>query len=1069
MYTFQYKHGDRPLDGFTIQRAAGRGGFGEVYYAVSDSGREVALKAVMGYEQIELRGISQCMNLKNPHLVSIFDVKYNDLGRPFVIMEYVAGPSLRQLLDESPAGLGPQKTAFFLREIGKGLTFLHECGIVHRDLKPGNIFYENGYVKIGDYGLSKAISPTQHSGQTVTVGTVHYMAPEVGAGKYDRSIDIYALGACLYEMLTGTVPFLGASPSEILMKHLSAEPDVSGIPEPFATVIKKAMAKDPAQRYPSVQEMVEAVFGAEHVRMSVSHFSPDDLTVVAGRVAQKAAAAAEAAGGAAIKDGFFAGVIAAKRGGSSSVIGVGTPPKAHTDVWSRFGDAMDRFGDRMENVGVRIEARFGNRADAVAAPDAASAPIVDPLSKQARNMLAFTASLVVALAAGFVSVNARSRSPLPVSLFVFTAIWGQTLGMMLAWKRLLPHLSNESRGVKRIAAASIIAATTLIAAAIPAWIVIVFRNDIGITTWVAMIVPLVLVDTQKWLAPNRRERIAFWQAIGTGFFGFVLAQILHGDHLLAMATLIGTCLLAQVLSPWSPQLAQGPRSPRKPTADRNPAAQRPAGENVRQSPVRPPIIVAGAPHAPIAPLGYSLGTSFARPRKPVPSWARVAWMAGTIVCLTIGLMLLIAAGTLRWQRDEDVVQVAFGVPLLVLAAFCLWRSFVTTYWSVASHLIRPLFMVLMLGTLIGSSIILGNMRGLRDDESMICVFFIVFPAILFLTVLAAPRLLAAQEARPVIPSGVSPHKRLWAALLTAPLMLGISGLHRFYVGKIGTGIVWLLTCGLFGVGQIIDLILILSGRFKDAEGRVLLRWEDEEIVAAPQQVGAAAQIPVMPTMPAPGSDAFGEPCPPQVVPIVVSAKALARDSIEAMRARINERRERRVSSGGPMAAVASLLILASLLLAIGLAIDVPAMFQAGIPDPSIARDIERKLGYDGWPDLLRRVGGGVCMLLMVLGVAAMLFARRRAGFLHMARGLIGAGGLLFATVPIYVAFAKHDPWPTIATEIQQKHAPGLAIETALAHFNQGIPYLAGGIFLASIILLSWQHHRPAVAIEAKGS
>src|SRR5437762_8456050 len=328
MYSFQYKHGDRPLEGYTIQRAAGRGGFGEVYYAVSDSGREVALKAIMGYEQIELRGISQCMNLKNPHLVTIFDVKTNDQSRPFVIMEYVAGPSLRQLLDESPAGIGRQKTAFFLLEIGKGLTFLHECGIVHRDLKPGNIFYENGHVKIGDYGLSKAISPPQHSGQTITVGTVHYMAPEIGVGKYDRSIDIYALGACLYEMLTGTVPFLGASPSEILMKHLSAEPDVSSIPEPFATVIKKSMAKDPAQRYASVQEMVEAVFGAEHVRMSVSHFSPDDLTMVAGRVAQKAAVGAGV--GAAIGGGEGGGE-------SSSVIGGGQPAR-HGDVLSRFGD-----------------------------------------------------------------------------------------------------------------------------------------------------------------------------------------------------------------------------------------------------------------------------------------------------------------------------------------------------------------------------------------------------------------------------------------------------------------------------------------------------------------------------------------------------------------------------------------------------------------------------------------------------------------------------------------------------------------------------------------------------------
>src|SRR5205809_5276445 len=289
MWSFQYKHGDRPLEGFTIQRAAGRGGFGEVYYAISDSGREVALKAVLGYEQIELRGVSQCMNLKSPHLVTIFDVRHNADDVPFVIMEYVNGPSLRELIDQQPAGLGIQKAAFFLREIGKGLTFLHDCGIVHRDLKPGNIFFENGYVKIGDYGLSKAISTSQHSGQTVTVGTVHYMAPEVGAGKYDRSIDIYALGACLYEMLTGTPPFIGASATEILIKHIQAEPDCTGLPEPFCTVVKKAMAKDPAQRYQSVQEMVEAVFGAEHVRMSVSHFSPEDLSVVAGRVAQKVA------------------------------------------------------------------------------------------------------------------------------------------------------------------------------------------------------------------------------------------------------------------------------------------------------------------------------------------------------------------------------------------------------------------------------------------------------------------------------------------------------------------------------------------------------------------------------------------------------------------------------------------------------------------------------------------------------------------------------------------------------------------------------------------------------------
>src|SRR3954464_14139592 len=89
MRGYRYKHGDRPLEGYTVQRAAGRGAFGEVYYALSDSGREVALKVVQAYEQVELRGIGQCMNLKSPHLVSVFDVREGESGQPVVIMEYV--------------------------------------------------------------------------------------------------------------------------------------------------------------------------------------------------------------------------------------------------------------------------------------------------------------------------------------------------------------------------------------------------------------------------------------------------------------------------------------------------------------------------------------------------------------------------------------------------------------------------------------------------------------------------------------------------------------------------------------------------------------------------------------------------------------------------------------------------------------------------------------------------------------------------------------------------------------------------------------------------------------------
>ncbi len=254
--SFIYRHGDRPLEGYTILRGIGRGGFGEVYFALSDGGREVALKVIQQNVDVELRGVRHCMNLKSPHLISIFDVKRNGNGVPFVIMEYVAGTSLRDILREHSGGLSGDRATYLVREIGRGLDYLHERGIVHRDLKPENIFWEDGYVKIGDYGLSKYISVSRQSGQTISVGTVHYMAPEIGSGNYHRGIDIYALGVIFYELLTGQVPYNGDSMAEILMKHLTSKPDLDKVDEVFRPVIAKALAKKPEERYGRVDEMI---------------------------------------------------------------------------------------------------------------------------------------------------------------------------------------------------------------------------------------------------------------------------------------------------------------------------------------------------------------------------------------------------------------------------------------------------------------------------------------------------------------------------------------------------------------------------------------------------------------------------------------------------------------------------------------------------------------------------------------------------------------------------------------------------------------------------------------------
>ena len=139
------------------------------------------------------------------------------------------------------------------------MAYLHDRGIVHRDLKPGNIFCDEGVVKVGDYGLSKFISCSRRSGHTESIGTVHYMAPEVANGRYGKEIDVYALGVILYELLTGRVPFEGESIGEVLMKHLTAKPDVSMLPEPYRGVVARALEKDPALRFRSAAEMLAAL------------------------------------------------------------------------------------------------------------------------------------------------------------------------------------------------------------------------------------------------------------------------------------------------------------------------------------------------------------------------------------------------------------------------------------------------------------------------------------------------------------------------------------------------------------------------------------------------------------------------------------------------------------------------------------------------------------------------------------------------------------------------------------------------------------------------------------------
>lgn len=255
---FTYASGAKPLPGCTIKHSIGKGSFGEVYFGLSDGGKEVALKLIRDNLEVELRGIAQCLNLKHPNLVHIYDLRTDQQGDHWLIMEYVEGESLRAILDRHPNGVAPELAVQWFGGLAEGVQHLHDHGIVHRDLKPGNIFLEKGRIKVGDYSLCKLIG-SQRAGQTQSVGTVLYMAPEISTGNYNRQVDIYAAGIILYEMLTGHVPFDGDSAGEILMKHLTSMPDLTKVPSPFVPILAQALHKNPIHRFSTIHEMARKV------------------------------------------------------------------------------------------------------------------------------------------------------------------------------------------------------------------------------------------------------------------------------------------------------------------------------------------------------------------------------------------------------------------------------------------------------------------------------------------------------------------------------------------------------------------------------------------------------------------------------------------------------------------------------------------------------------------------------------------------------------------------------------------------------------------------------------------
>jgi serine/threonine-protein kinase len=251
----------------------GSGGMADVWRAHdTELGRDIALKVLhenfaRDREFVERfrREASAAAGLQHPNVVSVFDRgEYEDTY--FIAMELVDGSSLRDLINR---GLEPSEAVEVARQVLAAAAFAHSKGIVHRDLKPLNVLIDReGRIRVTDFGIARA------GGSEITrtgsvMGTAQYISPEQAQGmEVTGASDIYSVGIILFEMLTGRVPFDGDNAVAIAMKQVAEQPPAPSsinpsVPPALDQIVLRALAKDPAQRFASAQEMIAALDSAE--------------------------------------------------------------------------------------------------------------------------------------------------------------------------------------------------------------------------------------------------------------------------------------------------------------------------------------------------------------------------------------------------------------------------------------------------------------------------------------------------------------------------------------------------------------------------------------------------------------------------------------------------------------------------------------------------------------------------------------------------------------------------------------------------------------------------------------
>ncbi|MDX2262294.1 MAG: serine/threonine-protein kinase [Gemmatimonadales bacterium] len=301
--------------GFTLEHELGGGGMSTVYRARDTAlSRNVVVKvlpaelaAAVSVERFK-REILVSAALQHPHIVPVLSAGEVD-GLPYFVMPFIDGESLRSRLARGPLAI--REAVAILKDVARALSYAHTNDVVHRDIKPDNILLTGGSAVVTDFGVAKALSVSQASRRTghisgahaaamtasgIAIGTPAYMAPEQAAGDphTDHRADLYALGIVAWEMLTGTAPYHGYSPQQVMAAHVTqAPPPVASrrydVPRAFAALIDHLLQKEPRNRPRFAADVIRAleepaVLSGEFVATPVAGWRRHGRVLVIGAV-----------------------------------------------------------------------------------------------------------------------------------------------------------------------------------------------------------------------------------------------------------------------------------------------------------------------------------------------------------------------------------------------------------------------------------------------------------------------------------------------------------------------------------------------------------------------------------------------------------------------------------------------------------------------------------------------------------------------------------------------------------------------------------------------------------------